>query len=441
MKMIESIVISEKTPEHASNAGRKVTAFLRWAGTVTLAVSALSFMVQGLEGFGPSYGNWIISGFIVVLCLCGLICGYWMKETRGARLFFGLATAFLTVQFSQISTLIYRYVMPRFEEIPPALSWWRVDPMPISVFASIVITSLILTAIVVPTSFSILARSQARRLTLGFLAGNALIMNPSRNNFLVAVISVALYIGLRIVTRRSIAEDPVHRTPEGLAALAILWIPFAIIGGRGFFYADHWTLFCLIFGISAVTLLLDMRPLAKTAAARFLTQSLGTLSAIVAWLLAAQEISFRISLIQGYEILWVMLPLAFLLHLIAIPAGNLGFRYRAGSALVAGFAALGFLLSNPVTIASFVCLLTGIALTASGLNNKEKIPFISGLICFASGVLFNLKFALDLYHTFPWASCAALGLVVLLLASYIDSRERFLLQKTRQAYLALKSWS
>lgn len=172
----------------------------------------------------------------------------------------------------------------------------------------------------------------------------------------------------------------------------------------------------------------------------FSSARLGFGSVLFAWLIAAQEILNRYPFLYGYETLWILLPLALLLHLVSYTAGGQASKYRAGASLLAGYATLGFLLDHPGYAASFVCILTGIALTCSGLNKKEKLPFLSGIVCFVSGILFNLKFALDFYQTFPWASSAVLGLLVLLLASYIDSRERIFLQKTWKAYHALKSW-
>ncbi len=438
--MNKAIEYNERSTEATCASGGKVTAFLRWAGSITLAVSAISFLLQGLEEFVPGYRNWVISGFIVVLCICGLICGYLMQETRGARLFFGLATAFLTVQFTQIGTMIYQYSAPLSEDFHSALSWWRVDRIPLATFALIAAASLILAVLVVPTGFSMLARSQARTLSAGFFAGNALLMVPSRENFAMATSSVLLYLGLRFLTRRSLMRDPVIRTAEGLAGLAIMWIPLAIIGGRGFFYPDGWAMMCAMLGIGAATLLIDVRSSVRSAFLRFLAQVLGVSAALLAWLIAAQETLHRVPALSGYETLWIFLPLALLLHLVSYTAEKQASKYRAGAGLLAGFTTLGFLLDHPGYGASFAAILTGLVLTCSGLHHKEKTPLLSGMVSFASGILFNLKFALEFYQAFPWASSAVLGLLVLLLASYIDSRERIFLQKTWQAYQTLKSW-
>ncbi|MGH8550866.1 MAG: hypothetical protein ACRERU_20155 [Methylococcales bacterium] len=431
----------ENSTEQSSRSGPEVATFLGWAGSMTLAISAISFMLQGLEDFDPGYRNWVISGFVVVLCICGLICGYLMKETLGARLFFGLATAILTVQFTQIGTMIHQYLGPVSDDLHSALSWWRVDRIPLSMFALIVVASLILTTLVVPAGFSMLARTEARKLSLGFLIGNALLLVPSRDNFVMAMACITLFAGLRVLTRRSLTEAPVLRTAEGFAALAIMWIPLAIIGSRGFFYPDNWVMLSAILGIVAMTLFIDVRLFVKSPFIRFLVQILGASSALVAWLIVAQETLYRYPFLYGVETLWILLPLALLLHLLSYSAEDQASKYRAGAGLLAGFTTLGFLLDHPGYAASFLCISTGIALTCSGINKKEKIPFLSGMVSFVAGILFNLNFALDFYQAFPWASSTVLGLLVLLLASYINSRERIFLQKTWKAYQVLKSRS
>lgn len=439
--MNESLLNPHARIENSGAQGSKVTFVLRWAGSIILAVSAINFLLQGIEDFFPGYRNWVVLGFIVALVICGLICGYLMKETRGARLFFGLATAFLSVQFAQIGGLIYGYLRPGAGQQAVPLAGWKIEALPVYEFAMILLGTSILTAFVVSIGFSMLARSQARKLSFGFLIANACVLLPIRDNLLMSLLCVGLFIGLRILMQRSVVRDPVLRTFEGLAGLVILWIPLFILSGRGLFYPDNWAMLATILGLCGSILLLDLQAWLQSAWSGFFTRLLGALLVIYAWLVVAQESYHRNQFLQGYGVLWALFPIALLLQLISYRMNDSAAKFRNAAGLIGGYAAVAFLFGHPGPIASLVCILTGCAFIATSVHKQEKLPLFCGLVCFASGVLFNLKYAFNLYQAFPWPSSAVSGLIVILLASYIDSREISLTRSTTKAFQRLKNWN
>ncbi len=92
-------------------------------------------------------------------------------------------------------------------------------------------------------------------------------------------------------------------------------------------------------------------------------------------------------------------------------------------------------------MAPVIAIAAGILLTVAGIKHREKIPFISGNICVTGGFLFYWEYALNLYSSAPWISSIALGLLVILLASYIENREKQIMAKSRQYFKELKSWN
>ncbi len=92
-------------------------------------------------------------------------------------------------------------------------------------------------------------------------------------------------------------------------------------------------------------------------------------------------------------------------------------------------------------IAPVISIASGIFLTVYGMKYREKIAFFCGNICVAGGILFYWEYAVNLYSKTPWISSIALGLFVILLASYIENKEQHIKAKTRYYLSQLKSWN
>ena len=124
--------IANETEVSNSSATQDIIRYLRWAGTAMIVISAIGFMLQGHADLLPAYRYWLGLAFTFLLCLGGLICAYGLKETTGARIFFALGVAFLPVQVSQVSAMLYNfsqgdlalqlpYSWLQFEQVQPSL--------------------------------------------------------------------------------------------------------------------------------------------------------------------------------------------------------------------------------------------------------------------------------------------------------------------------------
>ena len=92
-------------------------------------------------------------------------------------------------------------------------------------------------------------------------------------------------------------------------------------------------------------------------------------------------------------------------------------------------------------MAPVFAIAAGILLTVAGIKYREKMPFVSGNICVAGGFLFYWEYAINFYSNAPWISSIVLGLIVILLASYIENREKQIMAKSRYYFKELKSWN
>lgn len=86
------------TSENTPSLTQQIIRYLRWAGTVLIVISAIGFMLQGRIDQLPAYRYWLGVAFTLLMCGSGMVCAYGLKETTGARIFFGLGVAFLPVQ-------------------------------------------------------------------------------------------------------------------------------------------------------------------------------------------------------------------------------------------------------------------------------------------------------------------------------------------------------
>lgn len=141
----------------------KITTYLRWIGSILIILSAISFMLQGTDEISPAYRYWIGLGLTLLLCGGGLVCAYLFNETKGARIFFGLGTAFLPVQVTQVSAMIYGYWHGQ-KALQPEYNWLQfMDVSPTVIALDFVITGLLL-FLVSYASYSILARKHLKTL-------------------------------------------------------------------------------------------------------------------------------------------------------------------------------------------------------------------------------------------------------------------------------------
>jgi hypothetical protein len=78
------------------------------------------------------------------------------------------------------------------------------------------------------------------------------------------------------------------------------------------------------------------------------------------------------------------------------------------------------------TMAPIISIGTGALLAIAGIKCREKTSFFSGNI-WVIGFLFYWECAVNLYSRAPWLSSIALGLGIILLASYLKNKEKVIM--------------
>ena len=417
-------------PEKESTAGTnpapqrpgqmaKITRFLRWSGSLLIVLSA--------------YRYWVAMAFILLLTGCGLICARVFRETNGSRIFLGLATAFLPVQVSQLSAMLQSFLLGSAATMNGPLAWWQfADISPLVLLINFLLTL----ALLLPLSyagFSILARKNRKQLTGAFLIGNAALLLPLRDAYLMPALIISLVFYLRWLHAR-IGTDSIMKLSEGLAASGITWIPVLILTGRSFLYPASFLLPVALLTFTAWWLINDVKNSTQSPLLVFTAELLGVIAAIAAWLCTAMQ------LLGALPLDLLLLPVALILLVLSERLERLASFCRAAAAIftcgICLHAEAATLLFMPA-----ISLMVGMLLVVAGLRKQEKVPCITGIVCCINGILFYFQYVIHFYRASPWLSSIALGLVVLLLASYLENKEKQIVMKTRYYYDAFKAWN
>lgn len=411
----------------------RITSYLRWIGAILIVVSAISFMLQGHEEILPASRYWIGLGLTLLLCAGGLVCAYLFHETKGARIFFGLGAGFLPVQVSQVSAMIYAYWHGQ-AALQPEYRWLQFTDVSPAIIALDFIITAVLLVLVSYASYAMLARKHLSTLLWATWTGNALLLLPLRDASVMSVVIAGLFVFLRDTERR-LHRDSRMRLAEGLAARALVGLPLWIIIGRSLLHPASYPLAIVLTAIVVVFGVFDIKRYTQSRIILYIGQCLGTLGAVSIWLMTLDRFAVNAGSQQ-----WVLLPVTAILFALS---GQVEFHarlYRIVGSLLALWLCYGAMLEQQ-TLAPIFAIAAGIVLTVAGMHYREKLPFFSGNLCVTGGLLFYWEYAIGFYADAPWMSSIGLGLLVILLASYIENREKQIIAKSRYYLDELKRWS
>lgn len=425
---------NEKENLKDSRMTTTITHYLRWVGSLLIVLSAITFMLQGYQDMLPTYRYWAALGFTLILCAGGITCAYLFKETKGARVFFGLATAFIPVQVSQVGAMIYAFIQGE-NAMQPAYEWLQFMEISPTIIAIDFLLTIILLCFVSYAGFSILARKQLYTLLLMFCVGNALLFIPIRDSNSIAAIMACLLIVL-LRSERQLHGSSMMRLIEGMSARAIIWIPAAILVGRSLLHPTSVLYDSVILAFISIVTIYDIQRYTQSAWIIFISQCLGSITALAIWILLVDSIP---GLSAASDIV-LFLPLSLVLFLISEKVTYYAKSYRSISATIAILVCFNAMLEQQ-TLAPVAAMAAGILLSIAGLQYREKLPFFLGNLSFAGGLLFYSQYLVDFYAATPWLSTICLGLFVILLASYIENREIQIRKKSKAYFHELKTWN
>lgn len=279
-----------------------------------------------------------------------------------------------------------------------------------------------------------LARKHFKSLLQTFIVGNLLLLLPLRGEILVPLIIAGLFIYVR-KTEHLLLKDSCMYLPEGIAARILVNLPLWIIIGRSFLHPMSYQIGVVISIIIIMYCIIDIKRYIQSAIFIQIAQLLGTLAAISIWLIVWEQFS-----ITAEDQLSTFLPIAIILFLLSEQVSFYARFYRTMSAVLALFLTFAAMIDQQA-YAPIFSIAAGILLTIAGIRYHEKISLFIGSLCVTGGFIFYWKYAANLYASAPLASSIGLGLVVILLASYIENKDRQILDKSRHYFNELKNWN
>ncbi len=418
-----------------SNA--RFATFLRWFGAGAVGISGLLYLLQGVENIDGALRNWVYLGLMLVLAGGGLVSRLTLSDAKGARLFFALATAVVPVQFAQLGGMVHELFAV------DSVSGWSdfavVTPATTALVGAV--TALLLVPVAY-AGFSVLARGEARRLTLAFAALNGLLLIPARDSLLGMAVLVVLVATALILERRYFAakdSPPVFRTAEGGAVRAMFLLPLAIAATRFGLHVEELWGYCALGALFGTTLVfggtwLRNRRLDETASIA------GTSAIALSWWVFAQDVVWAADRAIAYPYMAVFAPISLFLFVGAERSPGFARYYRGAASVLLTVLSLQVLVADHALVTGVFMVLAGVALATWGLFRKHREPLLGGAVIAAAGFCAAIAAAVEHMTVNSWVLFAGLGVALVLVSSVVERYGKRALRSTLDAWADVRDW-
>ena len=393
---------------------------LRILGAGVILASMSVFLLQGWNDGNDIRRYLLLLTQTGLLAAAGFAMSHIVKETKGARLFFGLALVSIPANFTILGALLYSvFQWDGGLTAYPGYADWRIEDV-----ASIGVTMGAAMLVLVPVTlfcFAIMARHSAKSLSVHFLALNALLLLPIRSSMLAGTIALVGVLYALYVMGKLTRENRALKTGEGKFALASLFIPLGIILFRSMYFYQVDSLMIAMVGI---VLFLSARQasLFPDRSAR-LAMALEIISWPLAMIVAlAVTDAFAPALVSGLGAPLFAITYA-ALALDVIRRTGSSFLARTMGASISIAVALSFTFSVAMTSTAMTALFSvaaGTMLLLWGAAARRLMTIIAGLVTLGAGVLFGFDAIVQLIITSSWVDLAIFGASAIALGSIID---------------------
>ncbi len=211
----------------------EVSALLRVLGVGAVVLSMFLYLVSGLELVNDEARFHSMLAFTGFLSIAGLLMSFVLKEQKGSRAFFNLAAISVPVNFSVLGAMLYAmYGIDRTAVVYPGFAEWTANNA-----ASLAITGVLSSLFLVFVtffSFSIMSRVNRNWLTVALMASSVMLLIPLRTAAFIVPLVACMFAALAWMLKRVGKDDVTLKTPSGMVAKALLFLPGVIMLGRSF---------------------------------------------------------------------------------------------------------------------------------------------------------------------------------------------------------------
>lgn len=427
----------------SSQKRRALTSSLRAAALVVLLTAAGSFLFQGWAGWNSVERIGAFLAFNAALAATGLFCAFRFKDTKGARVSLGLATAIIPVAFSQCGGLIFS-LFPQTASYMPELLRFTAPSAPIAAVTTALTVALL--GGIAYAGFSVLARAEAPALTLAYLIANSALLFPTRDPNVVGILAMTLMSGALMLDIARFHQRPELRTLEGTLSRAMIFTPLAVLIFRNLaLYSMSSIMIGCLLAVATTFLFVVLPQVCENEQTATRSQALSTLTMAGSWFCFAHALFFEqgalLALSGEFRIPVMMLPVSLGLAGMSLLTVSSGTSYRRSAAYLAIAATVLELFTEPGLVSAFFCILTSVLCIGAGCALEEKGLLKAGGLGLGVGVLYHLRFAIQIYDGLgPWMSLAILGIAVLLLSSYLERHYATLAERLTILRSRLAGW-
>jgi len=410
------------------------TRALRIAGAALVVAAASTFMLQNWQVGNDLMRYAMLVGQSLLLAAAAYFVGLTVREGRSARTFLSLVLATIPVSFAVLGGLVYsRFHLGELSPLPQYASW--VAPSPGSALLA-VLGTLILFVPLSLVSFTVLARKQAKALTLAFCGANLLVLVPLRQPEIMAALAGGALLGLLHLELTRFASAPQLDTLEGKLARSMPFAPPLIMLGRVFHLYHVGPAFVggvLLIAAAALWLVLS-----RTASSRWRDAGAWTAGALsmAGWGLCWSEVVVQLPS-PGVAILVLGLPAATLLFLAAARAVSARSALFGLGTILALLTALSASVLDRGTAAAFCCIVLGVAVAVWGASVRARLRTVGGALVALWGLGLQVWLAVHADNLLRWLSLTAVGILLIVGSAYVE-RNRGRLVKRWQLGLAAK---
>lgn len=397
---------------------RGLSAALRATGAAVLMASLSVMLFRGWSDGSDLARFYTLLTYSGVLAGIGVVLGRVVRENKGARTFLALALGAVSVSTTVLGALIYSLANDPGVAVPAFAAW--VAPGP----AAVLLAGAAAAVVLVPIAyfgFAVFARRSAGRLAVMYLCGNLMLLIPSRVPFVIGMIALALVVtGLQLIARAR-RRDSALFTREGHVAIAIQFLPVAILLGRNYSLYPTDELLLTLSAMAAYVVLRQLRydPCKDRRLMTRLVALVRTPVAVtVALGAAATAIAAGAAQATAVPVFTLVLSGLFADLGWSSPGGSARYTRAAAVTLAVGF--LFNLFAWPSLTGALLAIGSGAAVVIYGYSAEQKTVFLAGAASLVTGLVHQLHDAFRGFDFASWGGLACVGICAIVIASILE---------------------
>lgn len=299
----------------AIREGASIAGLLRISGALLMVLSLSAFLIQGVEAASDLHRYLLLLGQTLLLSAAGFAVGFWLKEPRGARVFFSLGLISIPANFAVLGAMIYS-IAPLDDLIThyPAYASWQSASL-----NELLVAAAAALAVLVPMCmfcFAVMARQSKWWLSACYLTASATLLIPVRDTFSITLISSVCTLGIVILLAARMKKRHHQPTGEEKFATTLLFIPPVLMLARSamLYGIDSYLALAAVIGIHYLLRRIVIARTdnnALTTLTQLIVASTGVTLAILTTALVHKElyIAGGFQLFLSFAALWLMINL------------------------------------------------------------------------------------------------------------------------------------